>query len=1137
MDQGLRPLNTIDYASQRRPSPSLLRRTNRSRFSPVGTYGRVFTSHPYDDDKIDVESRRPLKKQKAGETAFVDLIGDSSESFDDLRVSQQTPLTQNFRRQSIKGNGTSSQSRQSMVPEYSALNVLVEVPKESPNRRPLATVDSNGEVPDSVESNEDDDVLVHAAPDQRKGRSNRDSPYKSLGETVKAPADGTKSRYFSTTDKSLSDRFVSADGKKRTTNISSDSSPDVLHASDTTVFRNGVKSSKSPAANGKMRRRRFPLKSILYGGFPHDYDDLVAELNLKTLDLHVLSGSELLSTAPLLEFSLKKAIRGCHEPDPRTVFLEFSKEGPKRNRLFLELVSEKDTIDLLHILQKISGFNLIPKKEGWVQQARARYHEESKRDSGSMERASPLPVARNERIYSVEIAKKPAEAHMRSAHTVVSSMQATERELSSSTRTTRPRQSQPSNSEDASLTRQVKRKLPSEEATVFERKTPTRTYGTRSGARSVTTIIDDDEKENPLLKSFRRVDLGPKWDNPLVYPKSGKNRAEVEFHDLERLQDHEMLNDNLIGFYLRYLQNYLEEARPEIADQIYFFNTFFFATLTASGKARRSINYEGVQKWTRRGVDIFTKKFVVVPINEATHWYVALICNLPALQRRINLEDDAEDPEENNTVISNLVSAQQENNLGPTVPGSETVEGPSEKMDIDSQHESNRPTVNNTSPESTQPTILDSMNDTNPGSITTPHSSTKKKAGSTAKKKVKNLPKYDPDEPVIITLDSLDMSRSTTVRTLKDYVSAEAKAKRAMNVDSTSIRGMSAKGIPTQTNYIDCGLYLLAYIEKLVLDPYRFVHEILQREMAEENWPKMESTELRKRLRSFILDLHKSQQDESDSKSLPAVGTILLGPLESRMPTPPKHSKPGPEAEVDISQLELLSHQHDIKTTSPSRKAPSRGKTQSPSDRLLIRGDDLIKPVKKNLQSGKVRGEPIVLDDDSPTKPIEKRRDHADPDFVSQLEAAARKDDSAIKLKSPPRASRHSSVDTNFLLNPKDDKSTPPPENDSTAPQGKEIEQEHEVDDEPDHSAVEDSIVVDSHIKPNDDPRDSMDISSVRVTTLLGEIPETQSEEEFEGMEQILDQPTQQNGAEIEPMAVDEAQKEDNDSSDIMLEV
>lgn len=69
----------------------------------------------------------------------------------------------------------------------------------------------------------------------------------------------------------------------------------------------------------------------------------------------------------------------------------------------------------------------------------------------------------------------------------------------------------------------------------------------------------------------------------------------------------------------------------------------------------------------------------------------------------------------------------------------------------------------------------------------------------------------------ILVFDSLaGASRSRVVATLRDYLTCEYKAKIKIPADHTfdrfNIQGHNVK-VPQQTNFTDCGLYLLQYVE------------------------------------------------------------------------------------------------------------------------------------------------------------------------------------------------------------------------------------------------------------------------------------------------------------------------------------
>lgn len=53
-------------------------------------------------------------------------------------------------------------------------------------------------------------------------------------------------------------------------------------------------------------------------------------------------------------------------------------------------------------------------------------------------------------------------------------------------------------------------------------------------------------------KTIDAADLTPIY-SPVVYPVEGPRKASVDWIDLERLDEGEFLNDNLISFYLRFV--------------------------------------------------------------------------------------------------------------------------------------------------------------------------------------------------------------------------------------------------------------------------------------------------------------------------------------------------------------------------------------------------------------------------------------------------------------------------------------------------------------------------------------------------------------------------------------------------------
>ncbi|KAH9925397.1 uncharacterized protein BXZ73DRAFT_103279 [Epithele typhae] len=109
----------------------------------------------------------------------------------------------------------------------------------------------------------------------------------------------------------------------------------------------------------------------------------------------------------------------------------------------------------------------------------------------------------------------------------------------------------------------------------------------------------------------------------LVYPPLGKGAVNITRGDLKRLDAGQYLNDTLIEFGLKLWQDGLRKTNPELADSVHVFNSFFYKMLSTDSI---NVTYPTVRKWTSK-VDIFKKKYIIVPVNEHFHWYLIIIEN------------------------------------------------------------------------------------------------------------------------------------------------------------------------------------------------------------------------------------------------------------------------------------------------------------------------------------------------------------------------------------------------------------------------------------------------------------------------------------------------------------------------------
>lgn len=111
----------------------------------------------------------------------------------------------------------------------------------------------------------------------------------------------------------------------------------------------------------------------------------------------------------------------------------------------------------------------------------------------------------------------------------------------------------------------------------------------------------------------------------LRFPFEGPGSVSIFDSDCDRLLEGEFLNDTIVEFGLKYHLNRLKEQNAQLHDSLYCYNSFFYRQLH-QGKKKVEECYAQVRKWTAK-VDIFSKDYLVIPINENLHWYLAIVVN------------------------------------------------------------------------------------------------------------------------------------------------------------------------------------------------------------------------------------------------------------------------------------------------------------------------------------------------------------------------------------------------------------------------------------------------------------------------------------------------------------------------------
>ncbi|ENH64466.1 Ubiquitin-like-specific protease 2 [Fusarium oxysporum f. sp. cubense race 1] len=387
---------------------------------------------------------------------------------------------------------------------------------------------------------------------------------------------------------------------------------------------------------------------------------------------------------------------------------------------------------------------------------------------------------------------------------------------------------------------------------------------------------------------------------------SGKNRATVDKDDIQRLDEGEFLNDNIISFYLRYLQDQLEKERPEVLKKVYIFSTFFFEKLRSS---RGKINYDGVKAWTAR-VELLSYEFIVVPVNENAHWYLAIIYNAPRLLQQevkaeTNIKKESSSPQdaiivEDNDPVLNLAESP------PAATKSSIV-----SMDV----------------EVTRSTRSRAINDSNSSLLGDKHTPNIVTPGKTSKRQsTGGNQKFSLDDSKIITLDSLGSSHAPTCRCLKDYLLEEAKHKKGLEIASVP-SGMTARGIPMQDNFCDCGVYVLGYMENFLKDPDEAVRRLLHKEDTE--W-EINAPEIRAKVRDLLFECQEKQHERLEKeKEIKRQRRATKGPVSSPQIAASSPQVPRREPETPQVSRYLISPSVNGASGSPFEAAQQTGTTSS----------------------------------------------------------------------------------------------------------------------------------------------------------------------------------------------------------------
>ncbi|XP_063983794.1 uncharacterized protein LOC135165921 [Diachasmimorpha longicaudata] len=321
-----------------------------------------------------------------------------------------------------------------------------------------------------------------------------------------------------------------------------------------------------------------------------------------------------------------------------------------------------------------------------------------------------------------------------------------------------------------------------------------------------------------------------------VYPPPpAKGGIALNTEDYACLGEDQFLNDAIIDFYLKYLT--LERLSEEDASRTHVFSSYFYKRLTSPTQSGDSVNvspavkrHTRVQKWTKN-VNIFEKDFVVIPINEHAHWFLAIIC-FPGL---VGVVSPPREPVKGEKVKKKVVESSgkgeksklQTMTIGTTtITPATTVTKEATTITLDPADDlSERDEA-----EGDEEELMETSDEEGRDEEDEDKREERLKVKVAVKEEVKEEIKEEIEEyediqkiPCILIFDSLaGPGRARVVATLRDYLSCEYQAKMGKEkiFSRDTIKGACPK-VPQQSNFTDCGLYVLQYVESFFESPIK----------------------------------------------------------------------------------------------------------------------------------------------------------------------------------------------------------------------------------------------------------------------------------------------------------------------------
>ncbi|KAL7059101.1 hypothetical protein AAHC03_013919 [Spirometra sp. Aus1] len=322
-------------------------------------------------------------------------------------------------------------------------------------------------------------------------------------------------------------------------------------------------------------------------------------------------------------------------------------------------------------------------------------------------------------------------------------------------------------------------------------------------------ILTDDGAPTVPLTEHKSTSHDSQSPNGFVYrPPGSSDGILLTTEDVACLAPGSFLNDTIINFYLKYL--FFEQLSAFQRQATHLFNCFFYSRLSSTPAPSASVpncppdnsspdqlsmaRHSNVAKWTRR-VDLFSKDYIIIPINENLHWFLGLVC-YPWMAGMVSYTKLYE------AFAFDLCQ------LNP------------EFVDVDHIH------VGQVDIGQEELTVL-------------PSDKKGEAFDRWRRRRLAWLRRRGINAmPCILLFDSIPShSRVSNLHVIRNYLQAEWNVRRSerdgpLHFNKDTIRGFSPR-VPSQSNLVDCGIFLLHYVEMFFRKPVKsYTKDYFQNEMS-----------------------------------------------------------------------------------------------------------------------------------------------------------------------------------------------------------------------------------------------------------------------------------------------------------------